>query len=132
MLYLLDTNIASAAIKGNPVIDRRLAGMQASEWCISAVTHAELRYGVALHPESTRLARAVEGFLNVARTVPWGAEAADAHGALRALLRRQGKPIGAYDEMIAAHGLALDACIVTDNVRHFELIPSLKVENWLR
>lgn len=132
MLYMLDTNIASAAIRGHAAIDQRLADMQPGDWCISAVTHAELRYGAALHPGSERLARAVGGFLAVARTISWGAEAADAHGMLRAELRKQGRPIGAFDEMIAAHALSLGAAVVTDNVRHFGGVPGLAVENWLR
>jgi len=51
---------------------------------------------------------------------------------LRAYLRAQGSPIGDFDEMIAAHALALDAILVTDNVRHFERISGLRIENWLR
>ncbi|WP_232245958.1 hypothetical protein [Delftia acidovorans] len=54
------------------------------------------------------------------------------YGQLRAYLRAQGSPIGDFDEMIAAHALALDAILVTDNVRHFERIPGLRIENWLR
>jgi len=57
---------------------------------------------------------------------------AERHGALRAELRTRGTPIGDFDEMIAAHELAVGAVTVTDNTKHFSKIPGLVIENWLR
>lgn len=131
-MYMLDTNIASAAVRGDMALDERLDRLSPAQWCISAITRAELRYGLALKPAAVRLASVVEAFLQSAVVVPWEAAAADAHGALRAELKRSGTPIGAYDEMIAAHALALGAVLVTDNVKHFERVPGLRWENWLR
>ena len=132
MHYVLDTNVCSAAIRGNAGIDERLQALGATDWCISAVTHSELRYGLALKPGAIRLARLVEGFLQVAVTQPWDQAAADVHGRLRAELRLRGTPVGDFDEMIAAHALALNAVLVTDNTRHFESIPGLTIEKWQR
>jgi len=132
MRYMLDTNVASAALKGVPRIDARLAELGADEWCISAVTRAELRYGVALRPAAVRLARYVDAFLQAAWTAPWDALAADQHGRVRARLRLAGTPIGDFDEMIAAHALAVGAVLVTDNTRHFERVEGLALENWIR
>ena len=132
MRYLLDTNMASAAMRGVAVVDARLRALQPSDWCISAVTRAELQFGVALRPGATKVARIVEAFLAVAHTAAWDAHAADQHGRVRADLRRAGTPIGDFDEMIAAHALALGAVVVTDNVRYFERIEGLVLENWLR
>jgi tRNA(fMet)-specific endonuclease VapC len=131
-LYMLDTNIASAAIKGVPQIDRRLQQLGTQGWCISAVTYSELCFGLQLKPEAFNLARLVHAFFQVATTEPWSKAAALNHGQIRAQLRQAGTPIGDFDEMIAAHALALDATLVTDNVRHFERIPGLGIENWLR
>ena len=131
-LYMLDTNIASAAIRGTPRLDERLLWMDPSQWCVSAVTRAEMRYGIALKPGARRLAEMVEAFLRFTTTVPWDEAAADAHGRLRVQLRQRGTPIGTFDEMIAAHAVALDAVLVTDNTRHFELVDGLKLENWIR
>jgi tRNA(fMet)-specific endonuclease VapC len=133
-LYMLDTNAASAAMRGKPGFDERLQKLDEddAEWCISAITHSELRYGLALRPEAISLARLVEAFLQRATTEPWNAAAADIHGRVRAHLRLRGTPIGDLDEMIAAHALALNAVLVADNTRHFERIPGLKLENWLR
>lgn len=132
LVYMLDTNAASAAMRGIAGIDERLRAMQAARWCISAITHAELRYGAALRPDNAKVARYVDGFLRVARTEPWNAGAADLHGRLRAEFRRRGTPIGDFDEMIAAHALSLGAVLVTDNTRHFERVEGLLLENWLR
>lgn len=132
MRYLLDTNMASAAMRGVPAVDARLRALQPTDWCISAVTRAELQFGVSLWPDATRIARVVEAFLAVAHTAAWDAQAADRHGRVRADLRRAGTPIGDFDEMIAAHALALGAVVVTDNLRHFERVGGLVLENWLR
>lgn len=131
-MYVLDTNTASAAIKGSARLDRRIGEIPTEQWCISAVTRAELRFGVARRPEATRLAQVVETFLSVVRTEAWDERAADAHGRLRAELAAAGRRIGDFDEMIAAHALALRATLVTDNVRHFSRIAELSIENWIR
>jgi tRNA(fMet)-specific endonuclease VapC len=131
-VYLLDTNIVSVALKGNEVIDGRLRALTTADWCISAVTRAELRFGLALRPKATRLAEVVEEFLSVARTEAWDTRAADVHGQLRAALVNKGHRIGDFDEMIAAHAVALGATLVTDNVRHFTRVDGLRVENWIR
>ena len=131
-LYMLDTNIASAALRGATEIDLRLEQLEPSQWCISAITHSEMRFGVALKPAAVRLARYVEAFLQAATTAAWDAEAADAHGKLRARLRQLGTPIGDFDEMIAAHAVALGAVLVTDNTRHFERVEGLQLENWIQ
>jgi tRNA(fMet)-specific endonuclease VapC len=129
---MLDTNAASAAIRGNAQIDQRLAQLDASQWCLSAITYSELRFGLTLLPHASKLTRLVERFLEIAAIEPWHHGAADVHGRLRAALRQSGTPIGDFDEMIAAHALALDAILVTDNTRHFERIPGLIFENWQR
>jgi tRNA(fMet)-specific endonuclease VapC len=131
-LYMLDTDTASAALRGNAAVDARLLRLEPAQWCISAITRSEMRYGVALRPAATKLAQYVESFLQTATTTPWNEAAADRHGQLRAHLRAQGTPIGDFDEMIAAHALSLGAVLVTDNVRHFSRVDGLTVENWVR
>lgn len=131
-MYLLDTDTASAALKGVARVDRRLRSIAAGGWCISAITRAELRFGVARRPGATALAKVVHAFLAIARTEAWDLRAADVHGQLRAALAAAGQPIGDFDEMIAAHALATDSILVTGNVAHFRRIPDLRLENWLR
>jgi tRNA(fMet)-specific endonuclease VapC len=131
-LYMLDTNAASEALRGHPAFDARLQALAPGQWCISAVTCSEIRYGVAKRPEAVRLHRLVEEFLRIVPILPWDAKAANRHGELRAGLKARGTPIGDFDEMIAAHALSLGAVVVTDNTRHFARVPSLVLENWLR
>ena len=131
-LYMLDTSAVSAVMRGNPLMDERLLQLDPADWCISAVTHSEICYGLALRPEATTLVRAADAFMAVATTLAWDAVAAAAHGRLRAQLRQAGTPIGDFDEMIAAHALSLGAVLVTDNERHFRRISGLHVENWIR
>jgi tRNA(fMet)-specific endonuclease VapC len=129
---MLDTNTASAALRGNAGLDERLQRLDRAQLCISAITRAELWYGMALKPEAIKLARYVDAFLQATTTMSWDDTAADAHGRLRAQLRRAGTPIGDFDEMIAAHALALGAVLVTDNTKHFKRVDGLAIENWIR
>jgi tRNA(fMet)-specific endonuclease VapC len=119
-------------MRGNPLMDERLLQLDPADWCISAVTHSEICYGLSLRPEATTLIRAADAFLAVAITLAWDATAAAAHGRLRAQLRQAGTPIGDFDEMIAAHALSVGAVLVTGNERHFRRISGLAVENWIR
>ena len=131
-LYMLDTNAASEAIRGNQAFDNRLQALAPGQWCISAVTCSELRFGIARRPEAVRLHRIVREFLRISPVLAWDAQAATRHGDLRAHLKASGKPIGDFDEMIAAHALAVGAIVVTDNTRHFARVPGLVIENWFR
>jgi tRNA(fMet)-specific endonuclease VapC len=130
-LYMLDTNVASAVIRGHEQAERRLRALPMDGWCISAITRSELRFGLALKPEATRLARIVNAWLDLAPVAPWDTTAADAHARLRAQLQLAGTPMGVFDEMIAAHAQALGAVAVTNNVRHFSRATGLAIEDWL-
>jgi tRNA(fMet)-specific endonuclease VapC len=129
---LLDTNVASYIIKGNmPSLDRWLARVPVAAVFISAVTEAELRYGVARLPDATRLEALVEEFLLTVTILPWDSEAAKQYGWLRATLEREGRPMGNLDMMIGAHALAVGAVLVT-NDRAFTRIKNLKLANWMK
>ena len=130
--HLLDTNIVSYIIKGNvPSVDRWLAKVPVADVFISAVTEAELRYGVARRPDAKRLEILVEDFLRTVTILPWDSQAAKQYGWLRARLEREGKPMGNLDMMIGAHALAVGAVLVT-NDRAFKRIKNLKVADWTK
>jgi len=130
---MLDTNTASYVIKGNvPAVDARLRKLDIGAVCISAVTRAELRFGVRRLVHAVRLAIAVETFLNGVYTMAWDEAAADEFTELRADLERSGTSIGVMDTMIAAHAKALDAVLVTNNVKHFRFVKGLTLENWAK
>jgi tRNA(fMet)-specific endonuclease VapC len=130
--YLLDTNIASCIIKGkSAAVDRHLVKVPMAQLAISAVTEGELRFGAARLPHATRLHNMIEDFFLRVAVLPWDSGAAQQYGRLRATLEREGQPMGNLDAMIAAHALALDAALVT-NDRVFARIRKLKVVDWTK
>ena len=131
--YLLDTNILSYFLKGlePALVDRMAHALQAQEVVISALTRAEMRYGQALMTTNDRRQRRIDLLLYQLPTLPWTTAAADHYGAIKALHKRQGTPIGERDTQIAAHALAEDLILVTHNTHHFEKVPDLKLEDWM-
>jgi tRNA(fMet)-specific endonuclease VapC len=128
--YLLDTNIASYIIKGNvPAVRRRLVRHPISEIAVSSVTEGELSYGVARRSDAVRLRAVVDEFLLRVTILPWDSDAAQQYGALRAVLEREGQPMGSLDIMIGAHALAAGLILVT-NDRAFGRIAGLKAQDW--
>ena len=130
--YLLDTNTASYIIKGNiPRVRERLLKVPMSGLLISAVTEAELLYGAARKSDSVRLKTAVDEFLLRVDSLPWDSNAARRYADLRAALEISGTSMGNLDMMIAAHALAAEAILVT-NDRSFFRLKHLKIEDWTK
>lgn len=128
--YLLDTNICIYVINRKPPeVFGRFDGLSIGDIGISSITGAELAYGVA-KSGSARNRRALEQFLAPLEVMPFDAVAMRHYGELRSRLEKQGTPIGPLDLLIAAHALALDSILVTNNLREFERIPGLALENW--
>jgi tRNA(fMet)-specific endonuclease VapC len=130
--YLLDTNTASYAIKGNvPSVRERLQQHAPAEVAISVITEAELRFGVLRLPGAKRLAFVVEEFLRFIDIRPWDSAAAQNYAQLRASIEQAGRPIGNLDLMLAAHSLAMGTILVSSD-RVFGRVKDLKLENWAR
>jgi tRNA(fMet)-specific endonuclease VapC len=129
---MLDTDIASYIIKGpSPAIEARLAQIEPSMVCVSAITRAELLYGLKRLAPNHRLHIAVRQFLKIVRSLAWDSEAADFYAEIRHQLVTAGQVIGDMDMMIAAHSLAKTAVLVTNNTRHYERISApLMLQNW--
>lgn len=132
MNYLLDTNIVSDSIR-NPSgnVAKRIAAEGRARVCVSIIVAAQLRFG-ATKRRSRSLVTRIEEILDFIPVIPFAEPADQYYGHIRAELERAGQPIGANDLLIAAHALALDCALVTNNEREFAQIPSLKIENWLR
>lgn len=132
MKYLLDTNIVSHLMKvPTGRLADRVAALEPADVGLSIIVAAELRYGSA-KSRSPRIGRMVEEALADFAVVGWEEPADLRYAELRANLERNGRPIGQNDMLIAAHTLALEATLITDNEREFSRVPGLKVENWLR
>jgi tRNA(fMet)-specific endonuclease VapC len=130
--YLLDTDISSYLIKGkSPLLEAKLAGLHHSQVAISAITRAELLYGLKRLPAAHQLHLAVNQFLKIIRVLAWDAGAATWYAEIKHQLHTDGQPIGDMDMLIAAHALSAGTILVTNNTRHFERIEApLVLENW--
>ena len=132
MRFLLDTNIVSDLVRHpHGRIAGRIAEVGEQHVCTSIIVAAELRYGAA-RKASPRLTAQLEAVLGALDVLALESPVDIFHGELRARLERAGRSIGANDLLIAAHALALDHAVVTDNEREFSRIDDLRVENWLR
>ncbi len=130
MRRTLDTNICSYILRRHPVaMIERFAGLDRAQLWLSAVVAAELRFG-AVKLGSVRFAAAVETWLTGFDVRPWPLDATRQYANIRYALERAGQPIGGMDLMIAAHALAEDAVLVTNNAREFLRVPGLAVEEW--
>lgn len=129
---LLDTNILSDLVR-NPQgrVAARLAEVGDGAVCTSIIVAAELRFGAAKRG-SKRLSLQVERILAAMDIQPFEAPADATYAVLRVQLEHAGEPIGGNDMLIAAHALAMNCALVTDNEREFAKVPGLKIENWLR
>jgi tRNA(fMet)-specific endonuclease VapC len=130
--YLLDTNAFSHAVKGTlSNFSDRFAAVALEDVAVSVITEAELLFGLVRRPQAHELSRAVHELLSRIAILPWTSNAAKQYADLRFALEAKGQPIGAMDMMIAAHALAEDAVLVTNDAA-FRRIERLKLEDWAR
>lgn len=130
-LYMLDTNTVSYILKGKSQAARaRLASLDANEVaCISAITEAELWYGLARIGGELRH-HALRTFFSRMRILSWGSEEAVAYGTFRAKQETAGRPLGPLDTQIAAHAISVGAVLISNDsaFHHAAGLPGL--DNW--
>jgi len=131
-LYMLDTNMVSYILKGHSQTARiRMLNLEKDEVaCLSAITEAEIRYGLAKRPEATALRERMEWFLAAIKILPWGREEAKTYGALRARLESSGKTLQNMDMQIAAHAIATGATLVTNDKAFAQVDDLHAIVNW--
>ena len=131
MTYMLDTNICIYIMKKKPEqVLRRFREVMDEGICISSITLAELEYGMKHSSNPVKNEQALLRFLAPLSILPFGSAAASVYGEIRAYLQSLGTPIGPLDMLIAGHARAEGAILVTNNVREFERVPGLEIENW--
>ena len=131
MRYLLDTNVCVDYLTGrHPPVIARVQAASPADMGVSSVVVAELRYGADKSKHKKRNHDLLDALLAEIRCLDFNAGAARAFGRIRAALEKRGESIGPYDTMIAAHALDLDGVLVTDNVKEFERVKGLRLENW--
>ncbi len=131
MKYLLDTCAVSDFVKGQAKVLARVKATPPNLIAVSALTRMEVDYGLALNAERARkLAPMLDAFFSTIATLAFDEVDAKAAAAIRAALKTQGRPIGAYDVLIAGTGLARGLVVVTSNVGEFKRVSGLQVEDW--
>jgi tRNA(fMet)-specific endonuclease VapC len=130
-LYLLDTNMCIYLMKNQPPeVAERFAACQVGDVLISAITHAELEYGVRASADPSRERVHLASLVQDIVVAPFDSAAALAYGPIRLTTRESKKDH--LDKLIAAHAVSLGVIVVTNNVSDFAKYPGLKVENWLQ
>ncbi len=133
MRYMLDTNMLIYVLKNQPPrVAERMSAMGANdELCMSFVTWAELLRGLEGSSRKPQTAQAYEAIAQVVPVRYAATHELCAHHATHAhALKTAGQTIAANDLWIAAHALADDCTLVTNNTREFERVKGLRIENW--
>ncbi|MBK9326456.1 MAG: type II toxin-antitoxin system VapC family toxin [Hydrogenophilales bacterium] len=129
--YLLDTNIVIYVIKRRPREVLEVFNRHHGHMAVSAITLAELVHGAEKSQFPARNLNVVEDFCSRLAVLPYTQEAAYHYGAIRAALESKGQTIGVNDLHIAAHARSQGLTLVTNNLREFERVPGVLVENWV-
>jgi tRNA(fMet)-specific endonuclease VapC len=128
--YLLDTNIVIYTMKNRPQQVKRRFEQHQGQMGISAVTIGELVFGAEHSQQIERNLADIEEMVARLEVLPFDTKAAYQFGQIRAALYRTGRPIGPYDMMIAGQAIASGLKLVTNNVKEFERVPGLLLEDW--
>jgi tRNA(fMet)-specific endonuclease VapC len=132
--YLLDTNILIDFMDDVPAVVERVLQIGTRQCCLSVISLHELYFGAYLAGERNKkfydreinkINKLLEFF-----TVLSLETTGEAYGRIKYALRKKGKPVDEFDMVIASHALSEGLTIVTDNIKHFENMPDVKVENW--
>jgi tRNA(fMet)-specific endonuclease VapC len=127
--YMLDTNMVSYFIKAHPAVVAQVVGTPMPNLCISAITEAELLFGLAKLPQAKRLHVAVREFLLRVDSLPWDSSVTQQYASVRADMKKRGKTLAPLDLLIATHALSTGAILVT-NDQAFAQVPKLQLEDW--
>lgn len=129
--YLLDTNIVIYTMKNKPAQVKQYFERYYGQICISSITLMELIYGAEKSAAVERNLRDIEGLIARMDVLPFDSDAATHAGQIRAELAQKGQLIGPYDQMIAGHVRATSLILVTNNMREFERVAGIRLENWV-
>ncbi len=128
--YLLDSDICIFVMKRRSQALLRRLDQRAAISAMSVVAYGELAFGAAVSTRGADASAHLAALLEILQVLPLPLEAARHYAEIRAELQRAGQPIGSNDLWIAAHALADDLTLVTNNEREFRRVPGLRLENW--
>ncbi|MCP5208498.1 MAG: tRNA(fMet)-specific endonuclease VapC [Hahellaceae bacterium] len=130
--FMLDTNIVIYVIKRKPLEVLETFNRYAGQMCISSITLAELFHGVEKSEMPERNLKRVEDFISRLDVLQYDDKAAAHYGSIRADLERKGETIGVNDLYIAGHARGEGLVLVSNNLREFERVDGLRLENWIK
>lgn len=130
--YLLDSNICIYAMKHRPPTLLRRLERSGPVAAMSVIVYGELWFGQQTSSNRDAAGANLAALFESIEVLPLPADAGTHYGVIRASLKRDGTPIGTNDTWIAAHALAADLTLVTNNEREFKRVAGLRVENWTR
>ena len=134
-LFMLDTDTCIFLMRGeSPALAARVQSVPLQQQVMSAVTFAELTYGVQVSAAAKRKQNqsVLDSLVLHLAVLDWPQDAAKHYAEIRADLKKRGAQLGAADLMIAAHARAMGAIVVTNNVKDFPRVKGLEVENWTK
>ena len=129
MIYLLDTDTVSHIVRNHSPAIKNLIKHENDEICISAITNAELFYGLE-KKGSDRLFKEVRSIIGKCTIIDFDESQSEYYGKIRVELEKSGTPLGDMDMLIAAAALSTGAILVSHNIKHFSKIRGIKVEDW--
>ena len=131
-MYLLDTNICLYVLKNSyPALTEKVFSFNPSQIAMSSVTVFELEYGAAKSNWGERTRHRLGQFIAPFTILSFDSDDAVTAGRIRGFLEKQGNIIGPYDYQIAAQGITKRLTVVTHNIREFERIPGISLEDWV-
>ncbi len=131
-MYLIDTNICIYIMNNRPQeVIQKCRSVGVGNVYISSITTSELCYGVSKSQKVEENTKRLEEFLKPFTITSYSEKASYFYGKIRAQLEKQGNIIGPLDMLIAAHALSKDLTLVTNNIKEFSRIKTLKLENWV-
>ena len=129
MIYMLDTDTVSLMVRNNHSVIENLVKHEDDEICISAISYAELFYGLE-KKGSEKLFAEVSKILGKLSIVNFDDSQSELYGKIRVQLEKSGNSLGDMDLLIAAAALSQDAVLVSHNTKHFSKIKGIKIEDW--
>jgi predicted nucleic acid-binding protein len=127
--YLIDTDIASYAIKEVQSVINNFIKHDKDDLYISSISYAELLYG-AMRKNSNKIKNMVDNFAQRFKMVDFDEVCSKLYAEIRTNLEKSGTPLGHMDILIASTAISIDATLVTHNTKHFSKIKGIKVEDW--
>ncbi len=129
-MYVLDTNTLIYFFKGMGNVNQKLLSVSPKDIGIPSVVVYELEYGIAKSTSPKKRHKQLQELISLVNVLPFSEPEAKKSADIRAKLEKQGTPIGPYDTLIACTALAVNGILVTNNIKEFERVKHLKLENW--